>query len=1769
MAYVNVADWETGQVCEWLKGLDNTVFPYVHSFLNHAINGQQLLSLQPNDLEQLGVLKLGHQEIILEAVEYLRSLHYELDTENLQLLALRISSQAHSLYKQLCRQTDSKPVTTQTLSDVASLMMAVKPLVRWMDRPPFNGEISYHEKKAELMKISLEMATCAQRDRFAEKPIEEIRTTCNQLAQLADYIIQDITDPMILQPASLDLATLKKKSNDDLGFCILPSFYGVHQITEIKLGSAAHLSGKMEEGDEIVQVNYQTVVGWERKNLLELFRESPAEILLTVKRRPRHTNIYGQIYIKPFRLPSNKSTSSTIRHNLPPPRPELLTTPDYSLSGIPKKPSPESTSILDAIKMLDTMTIDSSDSDCEAESQFYPTKPRNLVQRRATITGASPTTKHDINIEQFWKELKQEHRATLQLRDKAASCAHGLDDVPTVNIRPQTCLGLETAIKRKKTDEQTNKKVQFNEKLTDTKTIRADDTKEKVIFIQNCDDDNANVISKNINIEHLDTSMDNVIDSNNLSDTIVPLHEYNSTNDTCNINENISKNKEINMRYVKKHDKLNENCSVSAYNLSDTEEVNLIDYSLNNVPNNNLTKTDVCTIIENINDFKKLKNANGKHKKISVEKCNGNVAQKISNIEKQIAHEKTEEQTSIIGQYKKTDLHKDNRGIINGESIKNSTEEKNQNDHENDISVINDIKHAVEKLIIQCENVISNYPGTLCLNNSICEYPENTDCNNSEISNSKWKCSNNNSSNSSNSNNSGGGRNGDDSSNGGSSRSGGSNNSTNSSNCSGSSSTRNSSSNNNSNNNSNSSSNNKNNSDYADSSSNNNISNSNNIEKDEVQKFDKILPTVDCTLTQHAPLLEKTSSSVLSRENFSEMKTSPNNNTKSIKDNLPNIIHNVSNIQIDTKQQTEEIKSADLPSAQAITQPCRYIELPKIESIKKFENKSHITLPEPPPRKYYTKQAITDLKLNNVSQSLEDLEKPQVPERLGIKQECKKVDLSSNINHIKSNLDCQNRKDSSDVPMVNYTENSMDFIGELQTISLNDQKFDRLNLSNASLYNENNDKQSREEKCSFEKYEKFVEKFVCSDQSITDCYRFDHSPHNIECPDGITYSKQIISSDLKPRLSEKDKSFEKSVVNRAMMVARSIGLHGSLNKSNSSPRSNRRRNMLLAKKRTVSVRDVGTGDLEGWLTYRSRGAGGAWAKAWFVLKDSSLYRFKTHDSTKADCLIVLTGFTVSPATEIKSRKHSFKVYHTGTVFYFATDTEDCLILWLDAVSKGTLGADAHNQSIGFFSETDESDSENQKSKLKYTPESSKSNVEKSLGLKKTVRKDVESFKDHEIGGASLDRKYLKFLSARNQNIPVPTAQFRSYRRVLPMSIPNKKENYNSNSPDVQMTIAGSTFYGLNISQNATDISNNPDMSDYRYTIDSHNKRPDNLQSFITQEYMTSQQDEELQNTTNRSPRATPSLNDHVHKNLNDNATYSEQIKQLSNTISNDVDNIYSKTGDKMPNNITYAISKNTSAHMHMPREFSKDNFASIGSENEGNCINDKSYDRYLTAGRQKKDSSISQKRRIQKFMNVQEPRHSDSFHRKNVINPNEQNSPNQSAEHNIHIQFSNHENYKMHDCLSSRNIEAGSPRLHRMLFRDKCCLNQSQHRLSTRSSSQSPDSGEIRQSHSFVNSSSPQMLNQTFDSVNDLNPDTSTSFNISKHGTGYSSNYKNSPNSNRNLTPPIFPYIPPPTSPPPDYTSLEYPPIFEPGTYSLSDASLLRNRNKNSHNAGQ
>lgn len=63
---------------------------------------------------------------------------------------------------------------------------------------------------------------------------------------------------MILQPGSLDSVTLRQ-GGKPLGFNVVPSFCGHHQLADIRFGSPAHASGLVHDADEIVQV-YRAVL---------------------------------------------------------------------------------------------------------------------------------------------------------------------------------------------------------------------------------------------------------------------------------------------------------------------------------------------------------------------------------------------------------------------------------------------------------------------------------------------------------------------------------------------------------------------------------------------------------------------------------------------------------------------------------------------------------------------------------------------------------------------------------------------------------------------------------------------------------------------------------------------------------------------------------------------------------------------------------------------------------------------------------------------------------------------------------------------------------------------------------------------------------------------------------------------------------------------------------------------------------------------------------------------------------------------------------------------------------------------------------------------------------------------------------------------------------------------------------------------------------------------------------------------------------------------
>lgn len=330
--------------CIW-PGLDDSILPYVQFFVNKQINGCRLLLLTPHDLDNLNIFKIGHQEIILEAVELLRQLHYNFGSEILQTIALRLACKSRALFNQLkhaaaaaaaaalANSTDSSkeesssrkdngkksqpppvaapngtsidlsPVSTSTLSSVSDILAAVKDFISWIDRYPFDGQEKYIKARKVILQLSIELASTAQRDQFVQGPNEVIRQSCKKLADLCDRLVQELNDSLAMQSATLEVVTVSKGFEEELGMHIHSSYSGIHVVGGLKYHSPAHLNGNIEEGDEIIQVNYQTVVGWQLKKLVSSMRQFPTKLTLTVKKRPRHHGSANFTLVAPFPLP--------------------------------------------------------------------------------------------------------------------------------------------------------------------------------------------------------------------------------------------------------------------------------------------------------------------------------------------------------------------------------------------------------------------------------------------------------------------------------------------------------------------------------------------------------------------------------------------------------------------------------------------------------------------------------------------------------------------------------------------------------------------------------------------------------------------------------------------------------------------------------------------------------------------------------------------------------------------------------------------------------------------------------------------------------------------------------------------------------------------------------------------------------------------------------------------------------------------------------------------------------------------------------------------------------------------------------------------------------------------------------------------------------------------------------------------------------------------------------------------------------------------------
>ncbi|KAF6717791.1 Connector enhancer of kinase suppressor of ras 1 [Oryzias melastigma] len=288
-----IASWSAHRVAEWLQGLDAPVSQYPISEWN--LSGVELLQLTSQDLEKLGVQKIGHQEVILEAVEKLCTLTYGIGGENIRSLTEKLRTVANSLQMDIQSrwrlngydgQTSTK-LPPSVLQIVVEVITSSKGLFSLLNRHQCSQLYGFSPSN-NIFSYCKELGDIVHKDTTVHEKEKDIIPVCRQLVALCDEILNSCPEALLSHTAQLESVDLAPVSpGDQLGIEIASTSSSNHYVT----GTAAELSNdqlsKILAGDEVIQVNKQIVVGWSRNNLIKKLKENPNGVSLVLKRIPR------------------------------------------------------------------------------------------------------------------------------------------------------------------------------------------------------------------------------------------------------------------------------------------------------------------------------------------------------------------------------------------------------------------------------------------------------------------------------------------------------------------------------------------------------------------------------------------------------------------------------------------------------------------------------------------------------------------------------------------------------------------------------------------------------------------------------------------------------------------------------------------------------------------------------------------------------------------------------------------------------------------------------------------------------------------------------------------------------------------------------------------------------------------------------------------------------------------------------------------------------------------------------------------------------------------------------------------------------------------------------------------------------------------------------------------------------------------------------------------------------------------------------------------
>ncbi|KAJ4929017.1 hypothetical protein JOQ06_004638 [Pogonophryne albipinna] len=289
-----VSKWTPQQVVDWMRGLDDSLQQYMPALQRQQVDGEKLLRLSHQELLSLGLTRVGHQELVLEAVDLLCALNWGVEKDTLKTLVGKMRA-AHSNLNTAVSERRKNPAyhskishqpSNEFLTAVMELIGAAKSLLSWLDRTPLTSSNDFTSTKSRIIQLCLELTSTVQKNCTVYEIEEKILEVSRALNGVCEKTAQATSDISKSDQSCLEEVHIPNvKPGEGLGIYIKSTYDGLHVITGTTENSPADKTQRIHAGDEVVQVNRQTVVGWQLKPLVEALRAESGVVLL-LKKRP-------------------------------------------------------------------------------------------------------------------------------------------------------------------------------------------------------------------------------------------------------------------------------------------------------------------------------------------------------------------------------------------------------------------------------------------------------------------------------------------------------------------------------------------------------------------------------------------------------------------------------------------------------------------------------------------------------------------------------------------------------------------------------------------------------------------------------------------------------------------------------------------------------------------------------------------------------------------------------------------------------------------------------------------------------------------------------------------------------------------------------------------------------------------------------------------------------------------------------------------------------------------------------------------------------------------------------------------------------------------------------------------------------------------------------------------------------------------------------------------------------------------------------------------